>query len=248
MNEQALKSNAIQRIRQMGKVGLIISRIFFVIMCIGVAGILLVTVVVAVLPDEFLRFGMDGEAWMEVDLPKVLMETEGNTEEMAADLQKSLENGTLKGSIVMGNVGFQVSSVEQTSKGFRFFGTGSYNGFVRHLTAVMVMALIYAVIVAVVLLFVCSLCKAFRDCASPFEDNVIRKMQHLAFSLLAWAAYAFVAGVVSVNLVGSSVSLGDGDVKLGVDPAILITSLIIFALAYVFKYGAVLQRESDETL
>jgi hypothetical protein len=41
---------------------------------------------------------------------------------------------------------------------------------------------------------------------------------------------------------------GAPKVTLSINLAVIFTVLVIFALAYIFKYGAVLQQESDETL
>jgi len=37
-------------------------------------------------------------------------------------------------------------------------------------------------------------------------------------------------------------------ITFGIDFGVVLIILIVFALVYIFKYGAVLQQESDETL
>jgi len=41
---------------------------------------------------------------------------------------------------------------------------------------------------------------------------------------------------------------GSSKVSLSINIAVVFTIVVIFALTYIFKYGAVLQQESDETL
>jgi hypothetical protein len=93
------------------------------------------------------------------------------------------------------------------------------------------------------LCFASSLCKAFRDCETPFEDNVIKKMQNLAYSLIPWV---FVSA--ATDSVVSSLTTNMVAITFGIDFGVVLIILIVFALVYIFKYGAVLQQESDETL
>ena len=96
----------------------------------------------------------------------------------------------------------------------------------------------------VTLFFVGALCKAFRYCESPFEENVIKKMQNLAISLIPWTIISSIAESFVTNLL----NVGRFEFGIGVDFNVVLVIALIFVLVYIFKYGAVLQRESDETL
>ena len=111
--------------------------------------------------------------------------------------------------------------------------------------------LVYCVAIATIsmamtvvsLFFAGFLCKAFKNCNSPFEENVIKKMQQFAYSLIPWV----ILTSISNSMINSLVS-GKFNVNVSIDLTMLLVVLIILALAYIFKYGAVLQQESDETL
>ena len=93
------------------------------------------------------------------------------------------------------------------------------------------------------MIFAGKVCKAFRDCQSPFEENVIRRMQYFAYSLIPTVLLeSVVAGSIGYFL-GNTDGIG---VNLNVSTILVV--LVVFALVYVFKYGALLQQESDETL
>ena len=94
------------------------------------------------------------------------------------------------------------------------------------------------------LFFVGALCKAFRYCESPFEENVIKKMQNLAISLIPWTIISAIADSFATSLLDA----GSFEFGIGVDMNVVLVIILIFGLVYIFKYGAVLQRESDETL
>ncbi len=134
------KEEAIKKINTMGNVGWIISNIAKVILIVAVIGMLLGTVVIAIIPKDFLKMSFAGTGWVEIDFGAMGIDL---TDAMRDDITKSIASGDAKMDVEMnGVVNFQIS----------------------------------------------------------------------------------------------------------IDIAMLIVVLVILALAYIFKYGAVLQRESDETL
>lgn len=233
-----MKENAIRRIQQMGKAGVIISRILFVFVCIGAVGALIAAVVFAILPNDFFSYGVKGDAWVNVRLPEKLSFV-GMMEDEVWDL---LEDEDLNADVRMNLAEFEMTNVVKSEDGVRFLGSGVCEVTIHNMTALMVLALICLVLTGVSLQFAIALCKAFRDCRSPFDEVVIKRMQYLAYSLIPGALFSFLA-----NGVASGV-WSDGSVNFEVNPGTVFTILIILALTYVFKYGAILQQESDETL
>lgn len=57
---------------------------------------------------------------------------------------------------------------------------------------------------------------------------------------------AFVSSIT--NSVIQSISSNRIYLNWNVDLTVVIAILLVFAMAYIFKYGAMLQQESDETL
>ena len=95
----------------------------------------------------------------------------------------------------------------------------------------------------ITLFFVGSLCKAFQNCSSPFEENVIKKMQNFAVSLIPWTILTLVTNAVAVGLFSNKFNL-----NFTIDLDVVLLVLVVLVLVYIFKYGAILQQESDETL
>ena len=89
-----------------------------------------------------------------------------------------------------------------------------------------------------------NLAKAFRYCVSPFDANVIDAMRKFAYSLIPWVVLDSVTATAASGLGGS---LGNS-VNININLGMLFMVLVVFGLCYVFRYGAVLQQESDETL
>lgn len=73
------------------------------------------------------------------------------------------------------------------------------------------------------------LATALEKCNSPFEDEVLRRMKNFVIAMIPWA-------VISISVGGLN----------GLAAAVIVVIVLIFSR--IFKYGAQLQRESDETL
>lgn len=114
---------------------------------------------------------------------------------------------------------------------------------IRRLVYVVLAALVQTAVNLVVIFFIGSLCKAFRDCVSPFEDNIIKKMHNLEFSMIPMV---FISTITD-SVINKPFSEGL-NISWSIDLTVIIAILIVFAIAYIFKYGAMLQQESDETL
>lgn len=83
-------------------------------------------------------------------------------------------------------------------------------------------------VMLVVVIFGGKFAKTLETCNSPFEDNVIKSMRNFAFSLIPLAIVYLYNGGIDMTAV------------------VVIIAVIIFS--YIFKYGAELQKESDETV
>ena len=68
-------------------------------------------------------------------------------------------------------------------------------------------------------------------------------MKHLAVALIPWCIISSVS-----DSTFSSIVSGKPSFSLSVDLGMVLVVLVVLVLVYIFKYGAVLQQESDETL
>lgn len=97
----------------------------------------------------------------------------------------------------------------------------------------------------VIFVFMLRLAEAFRTCESPFEDGIVRRMTTFAWVLLGGAVLmgvTFDSGLFK----GSGVLFGGVNYSLNIVPVLI--ALVVLFLARIFRYGAKLQQESDETL
>ena len=113
----------------------------------------------------------------------------------------------------------------------------------------------FAVVVFVFLLLVAN---AFRRCDSPFETRVIRRMCVFAWVLFADAlfnhllalSFEIYTRVFYSNVAGyyTESGIAESVLQLVTPSFAFVVSLIVLFLVRVFRHGAALQKESDETL
>ncbi len=161
------------------------------------------------------------------------------------EINKSIENGMLDGSIKVNGQDFGKAEIGVQNDSIIVNANGQYNSFsLKKLIPIILIAAINTVCAFITLMFIGFLCKAFKNCQSPFEENVTKAMRNLAFALIPWSVMSSLSNSISTSFIMN----GKYSFNLHVDITVVVTILIIFGLTYVFKYGAVLQKESDETL
>ena len=95
----------------------------------------------------------------------------------------------------------------------------------------------------VILLFVTKFARALEKNSTPFCDACIKYLKITAFVLLGWA----VVGETTLQVV-CGMFFGKFRLGVSVNGGMILISLVFLLLAYIFQYGAKLQREADETL
>ena len=114
-------------------------------------------------------------------------------------------------------------------------------------------SVVQSVLTVVVYLFLMRVAEGFRWCDSPFADGVIRRMTVFAWVLLAYSIVAPLLFTVP-NLIRAirehyeTVYLLDSIRVIVLPSFTLAVSLFVLFLVRIFRHGAELQREVDETL
>lgn len=233
-----MKENAIKKINTMGKVGAILALIakilFGILLALAVTGF----VVVLCLPDNLCRVKVDGRANVFVDLSSFGVNLK---EEDTAEIKNNVEENA---NINYGGNKFNVDQVEVGESTINIKAGADLAEFnLKDCLWILAGAILNLILLLISVIFAGRLAKAFRDCQSPFEDKVIARMKQFAYSLIPWALVSSV-----VDMLVSRILITGGGFQLSINFGIVITVLLILALAYIFQYGAVLQQESDETL
>ena len=135
------------------------------------------------------------------------------------------------------------TAVEVDGDVIRFIGGAEAESVDLHKVGVSLLVLmVFLIAVTVTLFFVASLCKALRYCETPFSEDIVTRIRRVAWSLIPWALLG--GGHSPMELLTD----GGADLFIGINLETVLLILIIFALSFIFRYGAMLQQESDETL
>ena len=237
--------NSIQtKVNKIGKAGKIVSIILIVLLSIGAFSLLLAGGVCAVLPEDTVEVSFRPNADVLVGR-SILGQEWSRIDEIVAEAQEALT----------GKYG-EVIQFEKTDRGLlirldRLMEEGEVFRLRNALGAIWAgLVGIASAIVALVMFL--KLCKAFEACRSPFDEAVIRRMNIFAWTLIVCAVVGSFAGsaaqsaVMAFQNAGIHVGAKNFGVSLALYP--IFAALIVFFLCMIFRYGAQLQREADETL
>ena len=227
-----MKEQAIKKINGLGKAGHIIANIVKVLMIIAAVAAIVATITFGRIPKGAVTFSAKGSGEVVVDYSAFGLE-------MNEDEKQKAENS---GWSIHVN-GYHLNATEATENGMRWFSEESAKTTDIHdIAGRLVLVDLAIIVMTVTMFFAASFFKSLRYCASPFEENVLTKMQRLAYSLIPWALISF----SSFNF--SDFLNGDANFGITINLEMVLIVLVVIALMHIFRYGAMLQQESDETL
>lgn len=233
------KEKAINKINKYGKAGKIISIVMIVAVTLTTLTTLVAAIALKCLPENMMKLTIGTQAELVLDPTSVDPNFDMSQLEV---ISKAFDSGNA--GLNLGVIRLRFDSAEVVgdtivARADGSKGAVSFNKIGNALFVVVVSLLL----TLVSLFFAAKLCKSFEKCESPFADDVIKKMRYFAWSLLPWAVFSTIPENVISNIFGNNIEIG-----ISLDMNIIFTVLVILALTVVFKYGAMLQQESDETL
>lgn len=230
-----MKELSVKKINTIGKAGNIIALICRIILIIALIGLIAATIVMNVLPEKLVKVDIGSNVGVTVDISEFDKFPEEAQEEIRKGLDEAAKDMGEDGSITE----YEVTD----STIFIRFNHNSKTFTLRDVNAPLIVGMFYVIGSYVILWFVAMLCRALRDCDSPFDDKVIRRMRNFAFSIIGWCVLAVVC-----NIVISSIFTSALHVTVGFSAGTILLVLVILGLCGIFRYGAKLQQEHDETL
>lgn len=229
-----MKEQAVQKINKIGKFSNVIVLICKILAGLGISILLLASIACLLIPKDSIHIISEERVAFEIDYSRFGMLS--NMEEATEQWETGMAGLLIDGK-EMDEVEIDGDMVYVTSEGQQFVLD------LHNLAGKLFVLVIMLILVMVTLVFAGSLCKAFRDCHSPFEENIIKKMQHFAYSLIPWTIVSSVIESIERNIMSSG-----HIVSVSIDVGMILVVMVVFMLVSIFKYGAVLQQESDETL
>ncbi|MEE0873249.1 MAG: hypothetical protein UIH27_07235 [Ruminococcus sp.] len=220
-----------KKINVFGRVGKIITTIIIVFLLVAEGFMLVGAVITAVLPNDCVSVDVAGTAEIHVDTDYFDI-NEG---------QIYLNVGDNK--IALGGITDEQLKIYNNSPVVMRFDakTAALHFDLRSAFFILMISMADAAAMVVALFFLRALMKQFMICDTPFSDGVIKKMRAFAISLIPTVAVAFVT-----DALGSEVLSFFSNAH--VDLLTVGFVVVIFILTAIFKYGAQLQKQYDETV
>lgn len=237
-----MKENAINKINKVGHIGFIITKIVRIALYIGLVGAIIGEVVLCFLPSDLFEIHVGGEATVSVSkqaLSKLTHLNETRFKILSAD--EFVEGGKLN----LDGDEYVFANISDTADSIIFNGNATAPseitlGKIRWAVGLAVVIIVCAL---VLFKFVSNVCKSLSACETPFEEGVITSLNKFSYVLIGYA----VIKVILASII-SDLFAGAASVSVNIDITTILFALGIYVLSIIFKYGAILQKESDETL
>ena len=235
-----MKQEVVAKINKFGKVGEVIANICRIVVIMGVVVLLVAGIMLlAVMPKNMMNINVKTVMGLTFDAAAIgeTFATEDVTE-MEASLREEFNgNVTANGEeLVISDVVVNGDVMEITAESdtVELLGKGKVVVF-------LIMQLLQMAVAIVTITFIIKLCKEFKTCETPFSNDVIKRMKQVGYSLIPWC-FTYPTAEAAANFMVSN------NLNLSIDLGMIIMVLVVIALTHIFKYGAMLQQESDETL
>lgn len=212
-----------QKVNRIGLIMQIVTIVVIVVLSIVCTALLAGVITVNTLPQDAAAVGI------QTDMDVML------NEKLIGDLSDEIPNemppavaDTIAG-FLENNGEFGALTAEKTENGLMLRASTERMEFrMAQLESSLLRWLASCAIALTMFVFAKLLADALRRCDTPFSDVVIRRMTILSWALL-------LGGVAKLIALNGSV-------------AFLLIAILMFFLTMIFRYGAQLQRQADETL
>ena len=245
-----MNSSTLRKVNQFGKIGNIIIKVMLVLIIIITIVIAGAAVFLSNVPEDAAVVSVTGNAKISVDDKYFEMIWNHLSEEASytsSDEPTSflpLEDENMQVKFSLYNQDFTSAAIrsEDNQKTIEAT-TDTFTYQLGDFVAVLICSVVFLASVIVSLFMLRKLFKEFAKCESPFSENIVKKMHFFSISLIPLAVFSSVSETIAGSFLNP-----EQNVSVCVQWGVIIAFVVAFCMGTVFKYGAQLQRESDETL
>lgn len=220
-----MKNANISKINTLGKVSRILLIIMRVALIIGIVGCLIITFAFMAVPKTDV-ITADGtvSAQIVVDCEQLPSIFSGDILDLDEnDIDFDFAGAGVKWVVDKNQVGNDFIYDIQGS-----LDVDESNAVIGGIVGTAAIGAVMCAVVLIAVIFGGKFAKTLEVCSSPFEADVIESMKKFAFSLIPIGVIAIIADGISLVTV--------------------FIVIVVIMFAFIFKYGAELQKESDETV
>ena len=230
----------IKKINTAGLVGYILSIILIAGAIVAMVGIVLCTVGAITISDNNINVKIATN--VEINSTGNFLEKIGSFISIdGIDLNKLTEDA--KDGIKVNDEDLSELQIQEKDNGLVVNAkTNEITISMKRIIVALIAALVLLGFVTYALFTAKALMKALKDCETPFSEEVIKRMTKFSYAIICVVVLnPFLSGFWSSLTTKYAYTL-----NINIESILLVA--IIYILIVVFKYGAKLQQESDETL
>ncbi|MDO4466448.1 MAG: DUF2975 domain-containing protein [Bacillota bacterium] len=233
-----MKEKALKRIRRMGKVGLFFTVIAQIVVTLGMVAMILGAVACAFLPANLISIDLQGETKVVVNVDSVKKLSKSSD---AEDLEKLVEKWSKEGKLYVDGKEHVIGEVSKDGKKLNIQTSTKIPSVINMTTLrnILGVTALYFFIIFITLMGLNKLCRAIKNCESPFENEVVKRLRRFSYTLWPWVIANSAMTSIMALLMNDTSSISIR-INMGMLAVVLATSGIV----YVFKYGAYIQQEA----
>lgn len=220
-----MKSETIKKINTLGKVGYIICKIGKIAMMIATIACLIGAVLMCFVPKEAVKIELTTSNTAVIKLDD------------SYDLSKIFDLDIKDGVLEIGDNTYSVVGGADAPEAV------TKTVYISNFKWILFAASLGCFSVLVAFYFAEKLCKSFKDCETPFTEEVSGVLMKFAYSLISVGVLGMIGESVVDSFFANSFLMG-----IDVDLGTVLLILCVFMLSFIFKHGTALQIQSDETL
>lgn len=221
--------NNIRKINKMGKIGYIVSNICTIMLYVATVACIVAGVMLLAVSYDAIKVTTSHTAVVEVDKANnsalVAFETDGMTVE------------------IDGLTYDNISTEETLAKSTTTAATTPYTYSLHDIYVVFFAGAAVCIVFSLLMKNIRDLFASFRDCETPFTAEISDKLHKTGLLFIP----VMIGGWV-ITAIQKFISTGIVDITLNIDLTMVLLIVMVLTLSAVFRYGTMLQQESDETL
>lgn len=246
-----MKEQTISKLNKFGHVGQIIALVVRIIVIIALIGTIVGTIIVGAMPENLAAIHINSTAELEMgsDITRFIGFDNASIpddffDDMDAAMEDDLSNAVTFDIDELG-MSFAYDRVEERDGSPVWFFTAEAPLEITKKTLMrpLILSDITLALVLVCVWFFGIMCKKLRYSRSPFATDFIDSMRNFAITLIPWVVMTSVTSTLS-----NGVFTNHMDFSFGINIGMLVIVVLMFVLIRIFRYGAILQQESDETI
>lgn len=246
-----------KKVNGFGKIGKIVVTVLLVIVLIGGITASVAAVYLSQLPDDAISVSVSGKANIQVDeslmgiLAGRIVDGLSYESDQMPDLSDEADMESILPEDTQVRIDLSINNADYATAVIHSEGnmksieaqTDDFVYEIDNIIKVIIGGIVYVAAIAVSLFMLGRLFKEFESCETPFTDIAVKRLYAFGFSLIP----VILIGTVAEAMAQALLTPSEG-INFYLDVGAIVAFVVTICLCTLFKYGAQLQQESDETL